>query len=225
MQIHDGGSHAGRGVNALMRECRVARLSGDRDFKLIGGRHPAARFKRHLSRGEFGPHMHAKHSVDAVQNTVRHHVESTECHFFSRLEDELDRAGDFVPDAVRDHYRGEKHRNMAVVPAGMHEAVVLAREGESGLFLHGEAVDITAEQEGLAGLPAVNSGQRAGRQVLAAGTPFDPGSGQFFADLLRGLHFFCARLRVRVEIAAHLDLVRVEFFCQSFQIHFQFLSD
>ena len=83
----------------------------------------------------------------------------------------------------------------------------------------------TERPEGLAGLPAVNSGQRAGRQVLAAGTPFDPGSGQFFADLLRGLHFFCARLRVRVEIAAHLDLVRVEFFCQSFQIHFQFLSD
>ena len=114
---------------------------------------------------------------------------------------------------------------MAVVTAGMHEAFVLTREGETGLFLHGEAVDIAAEQESLAGLSAVNRGQRAGRQVLSAGAPFDPGSGQFFADLLRGLHFFRACLRMRVEIAAHLDLVRVEFFCQSFQIHFQFLSD
>ena len=70
--------------------------------------------------------------------------------------------------------------DVAVVPAGVHDARNLARVGKSGLLVDGERVDVAAKKDRAAGLSALDAGERA--RAEAAGTPRDACAVELGAD-------------------------------------------
>ena len=107
---------------------------------------------------------------------------------------------------------------MAVVAAGMHHALIFAREGKTRFFRHGKRVNVASQHDGLPGELAFNA--REGASAHAANSPGNSSLIELLADALGGLHLLRAFLGVLVEIAAHLNLISAVLFNKVLQSHF-----
>ena len=92
--------------------------------------------------------VHGKHGVARVarKEAVVHHLHGATEAFFGGLEDEVERAREA---AVIGQLLGrrEQHRRVAVVPAGMHQAVVATRVGLAAFFDDGQRVHVGADAQ------------------------------------------------------------------------------
>ena len=107
---------------------------------------------------------------------------------------------------------------MAVVAAGMHDALILACKGKTRFFRDGKRVDVASQHDGLPGELSFNA--REGARSHAANSPGNLRLIEFLADALSGLHLLRAFLGVLMEIAAHLDLICAVLFNKVLQSHF-----
>ena len=160
--------------------------------------------------------------VDALERAFLDHGARAQTQLLGGLEGEDDRALETVPDFVDDHCGREQHRDVAVVPAGVHDARNLARVGKSGLLVDGERVDVAAKKDRAAGLSALDAGERA--RAEAAGTPRDACAVELGADAFGSADFLRAFFGVLVEPAAHFDLVPVPAGHEFLECHFLVLS-
>ena len=155
--------------------------------------------------------MNPERRVDAFQHPARDHVERAPGVFLSRLEDAFHAAREYGPVFIENFRGGEQHRDVTVVPAGMHDALRAALIGNIILFLNRERVDIRAEKNGLSGPDPVDR-DKSPRKLLAAGFPGDAGAGENGADPFSRVPLVPAELRGRVESAAcpdHFLAIRV----------------
>ena len=110
---------------------------------------------------------------------------------------------------------------MPVVPAGVHHAGHFADDGAlplavAGVFLHGEGINVGAQQHGGAGCLVSEEGQHAAlRHVDMRSAHF----GKLFADARHRALLLARELRVAVEFAAHGNDVLLIGFCKIKNAH------
>ena len=219
--LRDGGAHDER-VGAELRLGAVSGLAADVDLELIARGHHRPLAQRDRAGGIVGPDVHAEAGVDALERAFLDHGARAQTQLLGGLEGEDDRALETVPDFVDDHCGREQHRDVAVVPAGVHDARNLARVGKSGLLVDGERVDVAAKKDRAAGLSALDAGERA--RAEAAGTPRDACAVELGADAFGSADFLRAFFGVLVEPAAHFDLIPVPAGHEFLECHFLVLS-
>ena len=91
---------------------------------------------------------------------------------------------------------------VAVMAAGVHDAGVLGGEGEAGLLLDGEGVNVAAEHDGLPRAAALQNAHHAGFQVTLRG---DAQGFQVVLNDPGGAEFLQPQLRMGVEVPAQGD--------------------
>ena len=222
LQVLNDGAGDNHCVNALVGGGAVAAAAMDVHGVHISGCHAGAGFQGNLTGLHIGPDMNAEAGIHAVHGALLDHGFGAQGHLFRRLESQLDGAAKLVLMVVQNAGGGEHGGGVAVMAAGMHHAGILAGVGSAGLLLNGQGVHITAQQDGLAGLGALDGGQHAGLQ--AAGTPLDPILIQLGLDGLAGLILLGAYLGMGVEVAAHLNKIIVIGSSNLIDIHFLSIS-
>ena len=102
--------------------------------------------------------------------------------------------------------------------AGMHLALVVGGEGQAGLLLDRQSINIGAQRHGLAGLAAVNGGGQAvaGLHLVNVG---DAQCLQIFLQMGAGVLLLAGELRAGVIIPTAINDVIVVLFRKSFDIH------
>ena len=93
--------------------------------------------------------------------------------------------------------------------AGVHASLHLGLEGQIVLLGDGQSVHVAADEDGLAGLRALDGGEHAGaeRAALHIG---DADLVKLLHDELAGLELLGAQLRILVDLSADLhDIVAV----------------
>ena len=149
--------------------------------------------------------MNAKRRVDAFKSAVGDHGGRALADFFGGLEAEYHRTRETVAQVVQNLPGREKHGDVAVVTAGVHEAFVLACVFEARLFRHFKAVDVAAQKNRAARASALDRGERA--RGHAAFAPGNAHLVEFRADELGGFEFLGARFGAGMEEPAHLNLI------------------
>ena len=127
--------------------------------------------------------MHAERRVNAFERSVLNHVESADSDLLGGLEEDLHRAPELMPVRGEDLRRGEQHRDVVIVPAGVHDARVLAREGKSRRLRDRERVDIGPEEDRFSGQIALDRAKRPLGEALSAAPPLDSVSVELRAEV------------------------------------------
>ena len=81
-----------------------------------------------------------------VDQAIVQHEPRTMMAFFARLEHEHYRTRELVTPRAQRFGRPRQHRDMGVMPAGMHRALVLGGERQSGLFDERQRIHIATQQ-------------------------------------------------------------------------------
>ena len=205
LQVIDDGSRYNSCVHTPLRLCAVAPLSLHSDMEFVCRRHPGAGFQRNHAGLHICPHMNGKTCVHTVQSALLNHGLGTQSYLLRRLESQFYRAAQFFFHVMKDAGSGQEHRNMAVMAAGMHNALVFARIRRPGGFLNRQGIHISAKQNGLAGLCALNGDQHT--RLQPTGPPGNAYLVQRLFDCLAGVIFLGADFRMLMEIAALFDQI------------------
>ena len=156
-----GGDH--HGVGAALRHGAVAGGAAHVDAEPIDVGHARARLARDEAGVDLAPYVHGKGAVDTVCRAGVDHRRRAPAVFLRGLEDGADLAVERVGH-LREHAEGaQKHRGVAVVPAGVHDAGVLAGKRLSRLLGDGQGVYVGPHEEAPPGSP--------GRVVGVGGRP------------------------------------------------------
>ena len=132
-----------------------------------------------------------------VEEAVLHHPQRAAAALLGRLEDQVERAGEAA--AVREMVRrGEQHRRVAVVAAGVHHALVAAGVGKAGLFVDRQRVHVGAQAE----LALAVAAPKASDDARAAESAFDLVAP--FAEL--GRHQFRGAVLVESQFGVVVDV-------------------
>lgn len=91
------------------------------DFEDVAGRIGRARCSDDFAHLRAGLQMDAEDMVDAVDIAAAHELARSGTDFFSRLEGELDRTGEFILMLLQDFQRAQQGSRMPIVSAGMVE--------------------------------------------------------------------------------------------------------
>ena len=119
----------------------------DGEREEVGGGHERAGHGRHLAQLERRPQVAAVDEVHAVHDAgVDHRLGAAGRDLLGVLEQEADLAGRalLVPQQRR---RAQEHRRVAVVPAGVHDAVALGREVHAALLADRQGVDVGPQRD------------------------------------------------------------------------------
>ena len=196
----------GHRVAAHVRQRRVAALAADGDPELVAGGHHRAGADGEGAHLRAGPVVHAEHGFhgELLEQAVLDHLARAAAAFFGRLEDQVDGA---VEVAVLGEVqrRGHQHGGVAVVPAGVHLAVVLAGVLEGVELGHRQRVHVGAQADGAAALAAVapvHDAHHAGgaHAAVHGDAPFR----QLFRHQVGGALFLEAEFGMRVDVAPQL---------------------
>ena len=200
--LNDGGGNDRR-INATVRLRAVTALTDDVDREFVAGGHAGTGVNRHLSRVRIAPHMKPEASGNAFERALLHHGLCALRRFFSRLEADAHRPVNLIPE-FSEHFRRRKHHgDVAVMPAGMHHAVILARKGKPRVFRNRQRVNIGTDHEGLPREFPLHIAHDAG--FKAAVTPLKPHLRQFFPNALTRFVFLRAHFGVGMKITTHFD--------------------
>ena len=192
--------------------------------EVIAACHAHARLYIQIGRFQASPDMLSIDGIHTVQHTLLHIILRAEAGFLCRLEQQLYIAFQLVLDFAQDLGGTQQHCHVVIMTAGMHHAGILTGEGQAGLFLHRQCVNIRTQGHCLGTgncLSAVN-------HRSTAGTAFKPMYFQthllqLFLDVIGGAELFPGQFRMSMEPAALFDDIAFIFFCQCSNIHRVFL--
>ena len=88
----------------------------------FGGSQENAGFRRNRTGGQIEAKMVSEEEIDVIENTGFGHWACTANAFFSRLEDDLDRAAELIQVFLNPVADCDTHRCMTVMAAGVHMA-------------------------------------------------------------------------------------------------------
>ena len=207
---HDGlqrHHQTGRGddrVGGELRRRAVAARGVQRDRHVVAGGQRRAVAQHEPALRDAGHVVHREDGVagKALEQALLDHQLCAAGVFLGGLEDQVQRAGevDVVREVVR---RGEQHRRVAIVAAGVHDAVVRAGPRLAAGFLDRQRVHVGAQAEPARAAAARQLADDAGgRQPAVHGVA--PGF-QPLGDDLRGAVFGQAEFGVAVQVAAQRD--------------------
>jgi len=120
-----------------------------------------------------------------------------------RLHHEHDLPGEDVAALGEQPGGAEQHRDVGVVPAGVHHPGHLGGEGQAGVLRHGQGVHVPAEQVGRARPGAAQHPDH--RRRAAAGAHLDRQVGEGLQHRRLGPGQVQADLRLPVQAAAEVD--------------------
>ena len=89
--------------------------------------------------------MHAVNGVHTVQCVFLHHPQSAHGGLLRGLEHQAHIAGKLVLHLVEDLGGAQQHGHVVVMAAGMHLALVVGGEGQAGLLLDGQSINIAPQ--------------------------------------------------------------------------------
>ena len=205
-----------------MRRGAVARLAPDRQRKHVAGGHALAVGDVYLAGVDQPPDMSAVDSVNALHQPALDRAFGAQRELFGGLEEELDRAAEFAAHLRKDLRRAELHRDMRVVPAGVHPALVPRGEGKAGRLFYGQGVDVGAQQHRFSGRSAFQRRDAAVHSLEA----FDgkPHRLEVLNDGLRRLRLVFRQFGTGVVISAPLHDIVVVFRGQRFDVSHYFAA-
>ena len=213
--VHDlGRDHDG--VVAALGHGAMAGGAAHVHAEPVGVGHAVARLAGDGPRVHLAPDMHRKGAVHAFEHTLADHELGALAVFLRGLKHYAHLAVDLVGHVAQDLQRAEHHGDMAVVAAGMHEALVHTGVLLAGLLGHGQGVDVRAQQDAAAGraVLAVGVGRRAaqgGDQArLERALVGDVHGRELIGDVRGGALLGKAWLGMLVEVPAlpdHVGLV------------------
>ena len=185
----------------------MAGFATNGDMEPVGGGHHRAIADGDLAHRIIGPDMLPEHRVNLgiFQHSIRNHLDRAgiEHILFGGLEDELDTAGKLAAQ-IAEHTRGaEQSGGVHIMAAGMTDAFVFGREGQSGGFHNRQGIEVRAQGDAFAGSLSLDDGDHS----VAA----DSGAGRksHFAELRGdvggGIHLLMAELGMLMEVATVRD--------------------
>ncbi len=141
-----------------MRHRRMTTAAVEADFEIVHRRHLGTTQNADLAFRETRPVMNGKHLFDreALQHPILDHLPAATHHLFRRLKDEDDRAIE-ISAFGEQLCRTQQNRGVAIMAAGMHDALVLRCIVDIGHFLDRQCIELGAQRDSLA---AVSFGQR-----------------------------------------------------------------
>ena len=215
--LENGACHH-HGVHTLVRGGSVGGLALHLNGEAVAAGHEVTGGESD-TRGVIGtPDMHAVNGVHTVQRVFLHHPQSAHGGLLRRLEHQAHVAGKLVLHLVEDLGGAQQHGHVIVMAAGMHLALVVGCEGQAGLLLDRQSINIGAQRHGLARLAAVNGGGQAvaGLHLVNVG---DAQCLQIFLQMGAGVLLLAGELRAGVIIPTAIDDVIIVLFRKRFDIH------
>ncbi len=198
------------GIVPALGHGAVAARAAHVDAEPIGVGHAVARLAADGPGVDLAPDMLGEHAVHALAHALADHHLGAAAVLLGGLEHDAHLAVDPVGHAGEDAQTTEHHGDVAVVPAGVHAALVHARPGLAGLLGHGEGIDVGAQQDaparGAVCAVSVGGGPGEGRHKagLERALKGDAHGGQLARDILGGLELGEAELGVPMEVPALL---------------------
>ena len=187
-------------------------LALDGDGKGVGGRIALVIFQT-VNTGDFaGGIVTAKDGIHPgiFQTAGIHHALCAAVALFIGLEEELYIAAQFFLVGGHQLCRTQQRGGMAVVTAGVHDAVIFRSIGQAGILFDGQSVHIGTQADGLALFAAPKHTQHAG---VGDGSSFNTHGFQFPDDQRLSAVFLPAQLGMGVDITAKGDHVFRQGFC------------
>ena len=199
-RLHHLASHRHR-VQAVVRKGSVATAAFDDDLELVAGGHHRPRAHGKFANLGARPVMHAEHRLhrEFLEQPVFDHLAGAATAFFGGLENQVNRA---IKIAVFGEVLGrcQQHGGMAIVPAGVHLARMLAGVREGVELLHRQGIHVGA-QANCAGAGAAfddANDARCAHATVNGNAPF----GELFGHHVGGADLFKTQLGVSMDVAA-----------------------
>ena len=125
----------------------MAACALDRDAQDIGrGKHGPGTPSEYAAR-RIGHDMEREGRIgQRVDQAVVEHEARTVMAFFAGLEHELHGAGQLVAPGAQHFRRADQHRNMRVMPAGVHRTAYLRAVIQTSIFVQRQRIHVTAQQ-------------------------------------------------------------------------------
>ena len=137
---HVGGNE--HGIDRLVWRRGMAAATDDRNLELVHRGHDRSGHDADRAGGEIVPQVNAERRVHprCIEHAVGDHRLRAIADFFRGLERELDRPAELHRRQPARHL--EPDRDVPIVPAGVHDAVVPRLVCDVVLLLHGEGVHV-----------------------------------------------------------------------------------
>ena len=147
-------------------------------------------------------YVHARHRIQLPHLSGLQHLYRAVGQFLCRLEDKFYRAFKLILMFCQNPGRCQKHADMCVMSAGVHDALVLGTVGKILNLPDGKRVDIAAQANHRLVLFSFQGGNSAGSRHLLIRNPHP---GKFIPDPSCCLHLLPAQLRMLMEFPPHTD--------------------
>ena len=200
-------------ILALIGHRGVRTLAGRDDFKNVICAHQRSRAHRERAGRKPRPIVHAEYraSRKAFEQSLLHHHAAATLVLLRRLKNEIRGAVEIAPDAQRLR-RGEQHRRVAIVAAGVHPAWIARNVGDAGLLVDVQSVEIGAQRDRVRAVArtqdADDAGLRKPRMNLEAERV------ELVRDECAGRDFLECGFGICVQVmapCAHVDVERSDF--------------
>ena len=140
-----------------------------------------------------------------IKQAIVEHEARTMMALFTRLEHEIDGAGQLLL-SLAEHLCGtHQHGNMGVMPAGVHRASSFRGKVEPGILVQRKRVHIAAQQHGATIGRTAQYGQQASRRRPFAKLERKPGKGEL--NLRQCFRVLQAKLRLAMDRAAEFNQI------------------
>ena len=185
--------------------------------KIVAAGHAAAIGGIDGTLGNAGPHVHTVGGIHAVQIALVHIIVAAGKGFLGRLEQKLHVAAKLAFDIFQQLGSAQQHGGVAVMPAGVHYAGVLAGIVHTAVFYGGQGVNVGAQQHGFAGLCALDMANTA--VVIRKSSHGNAQLFQLGNQILCGFGFLKAQLGMAVQPVAMLGNLGLKGTGRLFEIH------
>ena len=137
-------------IDTLMRGGTMRRNTLDFNSEIVTACHTWTGFKIHIRCIQLSPDMCAVNSIYIVQKTMLDIVLCTVAGFFCSLKNDLYISFQVFFFCQQHTDSAQKHGNMAVMSAGVHDTRILAAKCKPGVFFDRKCIDICTKSDCLA---------------------------------------------------------------------------
>ena len=162
------------------------------------------------------PDMRPVNRIGSIDRSFPNRPLGTAGSLFRGLKKQADSTLQFVPHFIEDLCRSQLHGNMAVMSAGMHNAV-MSGKGQSGLFLYIQRIDICPEDKGFSRQFPVDLSSQSG--MISEQLRLDPHRLKVSRDGFCRLIFFSGQFRMSMVITPSFNDVWLDLFCTFKNVH------